>query len=126
MPKASLPPTPQPLPPDRFQFSLASIMIATVAAAIVMGAARAFKLEDLLLNAAAEQRPAPRVVFYLLGTLLTALLVYLCLRLPYLWTFISRRYAHAGKISRHKQELLKWAEETKAEKRKEREHAEGK
>ena len=61
---------------------------------------------------------------HLFGILLAGGLIYLCIRLPYLWTYLESRYNYARQLTTHKRQLLAWAEETKAAKKKERELAE--
>ncbi len=121
MPRSELPPLPEPPRPDVFQYSLASLLFAMVAAAIVMGVTAQLGLFEPNWNDLAQRYPAPRIVYHVLSTLLVGLICYLCLRGPYLVTFFARRRAYSRELAKHRTQLLAWAAETKAAAKEERE-----
>lgn len=99
------------------------MLIAMVASAVVMGVVAQTKWIEPNWNEFAGRHPAPRIVYFVLMTLLVGLVLYLTIRLPYLWTFLSRRWRYSRQLAVHRRQLLGWAEEAKAAKRKEREDA---
>jgi hypothetical protein len=123
MTRPDLPAAPEPPLPDRFQFSLGSMLVAMVASAVVMGVVAQNKLIEPPWTPEAGRHPAPRIVYFALMTMLVGLMLYLTIRLPYLWTFLHRRWVYSRQLAVHRRRLLAWAEETKAARRKEREDA---
>ena len=116
------PPTPHPPPRGRYQLSLGSLLIATIFAALLMGLARHFHLEEHVLNAAARRSPAAVIMAYMFGFFLVGLVVYFSLQVASFWTHLDRFRTYSRQLAAHRSELMEWAEEAKAEKRKEREH----
>ena len=117
-------PTPPPPPkPAGFQFSLRSILATMGMTAVVLAVLRAMRLDDPPLNAIGANSAAASIGYYLFASLFIGLSVYLCVRMPYLWTYLERKYTYARKLAEHRRQLLDWAEVTKTEKQKDRELA---